>query len=711
MNINPKIDAGPRRDLARITVSLLNDLVGAPLDQADAAAERALRVLGDAGCFDRTYVFEVRNGDRLDNTHEWVAPSVAPMIDRLQDLPISVLGPWEDELRADRCVEVSHVANLPEDHPARETLIDQGILSLLLVPMVQDGELLGLLGYDAVRHARKFSHDDIFLLRCASNAISALLARRRTAAARDRALAELRAALAEQSRAEARFNEVAAISRSWIWEQDADLRFTHFSESFGLVSGLDPLQFLGRQREDLIGEARDGADWDGLAARLAARQPFTGFVYRIGAARTDGDPLWVQISGRPVFDTEGRFAGYRGAGTDVTELHRALDRAEAGSRAKTAFLATMSHEFRTPLNGILGATELMQDMVHAPRAIDWLGTIRDSGESLMAMLDDLLDVANLEAGALTLQDGVLDPAALIARLEPVYAMRAQDRGLGFSVRVAPSAMGLRRGDPERVLQMLHQLLGNALKFTPQGAVSLELSAPAPDRLVFTIGDTGVGMTAEQLDRVWLPFEQALGGIDRPQPGRGLGLTIVRSLTTMMGGRVSLDSTPGQGTRISLDLPLPRLDPGAAGLVTALPVVLRRAPPPARSSWADLSVLIADDNAINRLILKSMLEAFGIKADMAADGHEALGLWKIRRHDLVFMDIAMPGLNGIATLSAIRECAAQSGREPPVTIAVTANALRSNLDDYVAAGFDRCLAKPVRRADLESAIAAFWPQPG
>lgn len=712
MNINQRIDAHPRRDLARITVSLLNDLVSAPLEQADAATDRALRVLGDAGGFDRTYVFQLRNDTILDNTHEWVAPRIEPMIERLQGLPAFVLGPWREELLRDHCVEVPYLADLDRAHPAKQLLIEQGILSLLLVPMLQDGHLFGFLGYDAVRSTRRLNRDEVFLLRCASNGVAALLARRRAAEERDEAIAELRAALHNHARTEARFQDVAAISRSWVWEQDTDLRFTHISDSFSHVSGLEPTQIKGRTRDELHLDLPAGCesdDWKALKAKLAAREPFSGVVYRTASAPDREGELWVQISGRPIFDETGQFQGYRGAGTDVTDLRRALDRAEAGSRAKTALLSAMSRAIRTPLNGILGATDLMQSVIEAPRAMEWLSAIRDSGEALMNLLDDLLDVANLETGALHLQDGMLDPVELLAQLEPIYALRAHDRGLTFSVRVSPSAVGQRRGDPKRVMQMLHHLLGNALKFTEHGAISLKLSAPRPDWLRFTVSDTGIGMSAEQLARVWLPFEQACEVHEcTDHPGRGLGLTIVRNVAEIMGGEVRVESGPGAGTQISLDLPMPLLGTAASSVPT-LSEFWSEIPAPPRRAWSEISVLVVDDNSVNRLIMRSLLEALGIQADMACDGHEAVGLWKIRRHDLLLMDITMPVMDGVRALAAIRESAEQGDHPRPVAMAVTANALGPQLDQYLATGFDRCLPKPVRRADLEAALAAFWPR--
>ncbi|WP_209424374.1 ATP-binding protein [Pararhodobacter sp. SW119] len=605
MNINQKFDAGPQRDLARITVSLLNDLVAAPFDQADAAADRAIRVLGVAGGFDRTYLFEIRDDTLLDNTHEWAAPGVARVMESLQGVPIGALGSWLDDFRRDRSVEIEQVAHLTPEHPARQMLIEQGIKSLLLVPLLGDGQLLGLLGYDAVRAPRRLNRDEVFLLRCASNGIAALFARRRAAAERDQATAKLRAALLEKDRAEKRFHDVA--------------------------------------------------------------------------------------------------------GMDVSELRHALERAEAGSRAKSVFLTAMNREIRTPLNGILGATELMQDLVESPRAMEWLGAIRDSGEALMRMLDDLLDISDLEAGALVLQDGTLNPVELAGRLEPIYALRAQDRGLEFAVRVKPAAIGPRRGDAARLMQILHHLLGNALKFTPRGTVSLQLEVPEPDWMRITVGDTGIGMDADELDRVWLPFERAGCARDRLQPGRGLGLTIVRSLVSVMGGRITIQSQPDAGTRVVLDLPLPRCHAADAALIAAQPVSPRKDLLRGRRPWAALSVLVADDNSINRLILKSMLEAIGIQADIANDGHEAVALWRTRRHELVLMDIAMPGMDGLSALTAINDCADRDGHPRPAAVAVTANALRPHLDDYLTGGFDLCVAKPVRRAELEAAIAAFWPK--
>jgi PAS domain S-box-containing protein len=509
---------------------------------------------------------------------------------------------------------------------------------------------------------------------------------------------DLQTALAERDRAERRLFDIASISDDWIWEQDAELRFTFFSESFRRVTGADPARLIGRTREEIFGappRARERADWDALAARIARRERFTGFVYP--AFEAEGATRWIRISGAPVFDREGAFRGYRGIGSDITELVETREQAERANRAKSLFLASMSHEIRTPMNGILGMAELLERRAAGSETAIQAATIRQSAESLLTILNDILDFSKIEAGRLELEESEVQPDELAARIESVHALKARERGLAFSIRVDPPGAAPRRGDPHRVLQVLHNLVSNAVKFTEAGEVRVTISGSADAPLVIGVADTGIGMTAEQIGRVFEPFAQADATTARAYGGTGLGMSIVKQLVELMGGSISLDTAPGEGTRIDVTLPLPPLDRGAAG----------EAPPaaPARALPDDVGVLAADDNRTNRRVLEAMLAGLGLRATIVESGEEAVEAARRTPYEVLLIDISMPGMDGMETLAAIRAAEARAGRRPAVAIAVTANAFDHQVRQYLAAGFDAHLPKPVRSDQLAASMAA------
>jgi PAS domain S-box-containing protein len=502
---------------------------------------------------------------------------------------------------------------------------------------------------------------------------------------------ELQRALVARDAAERRFRDIAAVSTDWFWEQDADLRFTFLSDSYTRATGGDPAEVIGRTREELFAgmpEVAASADWAWLRACLDARAPFADFVYLAPATATRTRAMWLRISGAPFTDAEGRFLGYRGVTTDVTQLYLAKERAEAANRAKSQFLANMSHEIRTPLNGVLGMAELLDASLADPAQRRMVATIRESGEGLLAVLNDILDLAKVEAGKLVLDRAPFRPSMVAQRIAALHGPAAAATGLQFDV--ACDDDGTRTGDANRLIQVMHNLVGNAIKFTPEGSVTVRIDTAPDGALRLTVRDTGIGMSPEQLSRAFDDFEQAEASVSRRFGGTGLGLAIVRRLVDLMGGRIGVESSMGVGTAVEVTVPMDRVPDRPAPEQAAPGTAIR-----------PLSVLVADDNATNRMILQAMLRRLGHAATLAEDGQMFLDRARAGGFDLHLLDISMPGIDGVTALGMLRADPALP-RVP--AIAVTAHAMTHQIEEYFAAGFDGYVAKPFRAEALAGEIA-------
>jgi PAS domain S-box-containing protein len=505
-------------------------------------------------------------------------------------------------------------------------------------------------------------------------------------------------------------------SESCITALDADGRLIFANRAAETVLGLASSELAGRCYDDPAWRitALDGGEFPHSALPfvrvMATGQPVRDVRHAI--EWPDGRRCILSVNAAPL-RARGLSARVVCAITDITEqvaaeaeLRDAALRAEAANRAKSRFLANMSHEIRTPLNGVLGMAQLLEDEIADPRQRGLLATIRDSGEMLLAVLNDILDVSKIEAGKLELETVPFLPVDLLRRIEAMHAPQAAARGLALTVRAGRGSERVRLGDPNRLAQVLHNLVGNAVKFTETGGVAVLVSAPGDGALHITVRDSGIGMSPSQLARIFEDFEQADGSVTRRFGGTGLGMSIVRRLVGLMGGRIALHSRPGQGTAVRIRLPLPRapegLMPVAAGGATGAVV-------PA-GGIAGLRALAADDNATNRIILQAMLTRLGIAVTMAVDGQDAVAAWAPGKADLLLLDISMPGMDGVETLAAIRAREAAAGVAPAPAIAITANAMSHQVAEYLGAGFAAHVGKPFRREDLAAAIAALGLTP-
>jgi PAS domain S-box-containing protein len=398
---------------------------------------------------------------------------------------------------------------------------------------------------------------------------------------------ELERSITDREAAEKRFKDIVDVSSEWFWELDENLRITFLSnEAFLEAVGIKVKYLLGSTFEEQVArspDVKDSANWDSLFLKLDARLQFRDFIYR--APIRPNEPVhWLRLSGTPIFDSDGQFTGFRGVGADVTEFYSAKARAEAASSAKSMFLANMSHEIRTPLNGVLGMAELLDTALTDKAHKSMIGTIRDSGEALLNILNDILDMSKIEAGKLELESKPFVPLSLSERIEELHSLRAEEKGLDFEFLTGSGAELPREGDQHRVRQILHNLISNAIKFTERGSVIVKLSGKKDRPLILEVSDTGIGMTPEQVARLYEEFSQADSTITRRFGGTGLGMAITRTLVEMMGGEIFVDSAPMKGTTIRVSLPLPVCDAiaeldeaplfHASGCVFLLPMTTR-----------------------------------------------------------------------------------------------------------------------------------------
>ncbi|MDO9432307.1 MAG: ATP-binding protein [Phenylobacterium sp.] len=378
---------------------------------------------------------------------------------------------------------------------------------------------------------------------------------------------------------------------------------------------------------------------------------------------------------------------------NATALETARAEALDASRSKSAFLAMMSHELRTPMNGVLGMAHALAATKLTPQQAGYLDMIVQSGDGLMAVLNDILDLSKIEAGKLELETISFDVDKLGRQMFLMWSETARLKGLELVLEIDPATPPWLTGDPMRVRQILLNLISNALKFTEQGAVTVHIAPLAPQGVEILVIDTGIGMRQDQQANLFQAFSQAEVSTTRRFGGTGLGLSICRRLAEMMDGDISVTSEPGAGSTFRV----------------ALPLLAGQAPPETEAEIEIVSlegreILVVDDNKVNQAVAKAILEAAGAVVTLADDGVE--GLQKLRTGDfgVVLMDVHMPRMDGIEALGRIR--AGEAGRFDVPVIALTADAMSGEGDRLIALGFDEAHPKPIQPAELLYAVAAW-----
>ena len=475
-----------------------------------------------------------------------------------------------------------------------------------------------------------------------------------------------------------------------LWNQAYAEMYHRSADLFAVGKRLVDVLHVGVQRGDYPEAVGREAEW--LAER--ERQ-----LLETGARHEQllADGRWLLIEDRRT--AAGGMLGLRVDITDMKrqtfELAQAVAAAEAANQAKSEFLANVSHEIRTPLHGIMGMTQVLsRDETLNPEQQARLGLIRQSGQQLLELLNDLLDLAKIEAGKLTLQAVDFRPVAVAQAACAPFESLAQDKGLELQLKFGAIEGETWRGDPLRLQQVLANLVSNAVKFTAQGRVAV-CAERVGDAVEFRVADTGIGIERDRLAEVFEKFAQIESAKDRRFGGTGLGLALSRELAELMGGALEAESAIGVGSVFRLRLPVTPAD------AAAQPEPSRAAEPvgPLR-----LDILAAEDNATNQVILRALLEPLGARLTLVGDGGEAVEAYQAGRFDLVLMDIQMPVTDGVTAAREIRRIELREGRRRTPIIALSANVMAHQVAEYRAAGMDDVVGKPFEAEALWAAVA-------
>jgi PAS domain S-box-containing protein len=503
--------------------------------------------------------------------------------------------------------------------------------------------------------------------------------------------------------AQRRLEAAIKLASIHVWEMDYRTKSV-WGMGDAFVEEGDVVGFLEMSKDASAGIHPE--DREAVAAELAAarreRRSYRG-EYRLD--RKDRREVWVSAASADHFGEGDEIETRLGVLVDITQRKRAeqalihaMAEAEAANRAKSDFLATMSHEIRTPLNGVLGMARAMAGDELTPSQRERLEVVRQSGESLLSLLNDVLDLSKVEAGKLELDVEPFDIEHLAGAAHATFESVAQAKGLTLALTIEPRARGRYLGDAARVRQVLANLISNALKFTVTGGATVAVDRTRRG-LVIRVSDTGIGIPADRIGKLFHKFEQADASTTRRFGGTGLGLAICRELTELMGGEVTAKSRGDKGATFTVVLPLRKLANAAARSDEAVQVEARDI------DAGPIRVLAAEDNKVNQLVLRTLLNQAGIDPVIVDDGKAAVEAWEQGDWDVILMDVQMPVMDGPAAARIIRQREAATGRAMTPIIALTANVMSHQVRDYELAGMNGWVAKPIEVGALFSGLQA------
>ncbi len=480
-------------------------------------------------------------------------------------------------------------------------------------------------------------------------------------------------------------DESAIVSKA-----DTTGKITYINKKFCDVSGYSSDELIGKPHNIIRHEDMPKELFKEMWETIKAKKIFKGIIKN---RKKNGNAYYVESVIIPLLDIEGNIIEYLAVRYDVTELIEARDRAMQAQKAKDQFLANMSHELRTPLNAIIGFTQLLQKKVEDKGVVRYLDIIKESSDSLLHLINDILDLAKMQSGKFSLHPSPFHLENSLKQLYGRFKQQADEKTISYAIQIDKSIADHYIGDWVRISQIISNFISNAIKFTPkEGSVTIT-ARYCEGKLYLNVSDTGIGLNEEAKQRIFNPFEQADSSTTRKYGGTGLGLSISKELVGMMDGRIEIESSEGNGSTFTLILPLEQqhvIQKEDAGETTAMPAKLQG------------HLLVAEDNKSNQMLIKLLLEEMGLTCDIAQNGEEAVTMYNKKAYDLVLMDENMPVMGGTEAMQNIRA----SHEETAPIIVLTANVMQGDRERFLEAGMDDYLSKPIDDKELQSVLKKY-----
>ena len=644
---------------------------------------RSLEKMGNFVGADRAYIFDYDFARGVtSNTYEWCNEGISPEIENLQDVPIEYFPQWTEKHRKGEAFYIPDVNELPYDGEGglKSILEPQGIRSLIAIPMLDSGDLIGFVGFDSVQHLHDYSDKEQRLLFLFGQMLINI---------RNRQKWDKQLRLQEE-----KYRNIIANMNLGLLEVDLSDVIVYANQSFCDMSGYTLDELKGQHAANLFVKENQRKI---IYNKNEKRKHSVSDSYEIEVIDKHGQPHWWFISGAPNYNDKGQLIGSIGIHLDISEqkrLEQELDKAksfaEAAAKAKELFLANMSHEIRTPLNVVIGMIRQLNKETLTTEQHFYVRQSESSAKHLLTILNNVLDIAKIESGDMEIITEPFSPSALAYNVHSIMYSQAKDKNLDFRLHVHPDIKPVLIGDETRLRQVLINLVGNAIKFTNTGSIYLlvELIAASEgtQHVRFEVADTGIGMSAEFVSKIFDKFSQEHSTSNRKYEGTGLGMAISNDLINLMGGTMNVKSTKHEGTVCSFQLSLP------IGNAEDIKVSSQKIK---RDIFKGKKALLVEDNEMNRFIAMQSLDFLGFATLEAENGLIATELIQKSPFDLVLMDIQMPVMDGVEATTIIRE---KLKVNVPI-IALTANAFKHDIDLYLAKGMNDFITKPYDEQDF------------